>query len=159
MDAALPRKSNTNPFATQRDKLRALLFGRMGQWVPLPDVQALGIAQHGARITELREELEPRGYRIDNRLEDGSDGVKRSWYCLTAGHPPREYVPHRKKSRPVPPEPKPVEVKPGEDWFEKTTGKPRPKPSSFAAAFSPRRMAHRDCNTVQAPTLFDEVRP
>src|SRR5882724_6301975 len=143
----------TNAFATQSEKLRALLFARIGQWVPLPDVQALGIAQHGARITELREELEPAGYRIENRMEDGPDGIKRSWYCLSAGHPPREYVPHRRARRSAPPspEPKPVEIKPGEDWFEKTTGKPRPKFSPFAVAFSPRRMVQADCKTVQAP--------
>ena len=74
--------SNTKPFLTQREKLRALMFSREGQWVPLPDVQALGIAQHGARFKELREELEPRGYKIENKMEHGADGIVRSWYML-----------------------------------------------------------------------------
>jgi len=59
------------------------MFSREGQWVPLPDVQALGIAQHGARFKELREELEPQGYRIENKMEHGTDGIVRSWYMLT----------------------------------------------------------------------------
>jgi len=68
---------------SQMEKLRALLFSREGQWVPLPDVQALGIAQHGARFKELRKELEPQGYRIENKMEHGTDGIVRSWYMLT----------------------------------------------------------------------------
>ena len=75
------------PFLTQRQKLRALMFSREGQWVPLPDVQALGIAQHGARFKELREELEPQGYRIENKMEHGTDGIVRSWYMLTRSAP------------------------------------------------------------------------
>ena len=75
------------PFLTQRGKLRALMFSREGQWVPLPDVQALGIAQHGARFKELREELEPQGYRIENKMEHGTDGIVRSWYMLTRSAP------------------------------------------------------------------------
>jgi hypothetical protein len=132
--------TNTNCFSTQRDKLRALLFARIGQWVPLPDIQALGIAQHGARITELREELEPQSYRIDNRLEESSDGIKRSWYCLTAGHPPREYQPHRRARRSAPSAPEPKPVPPGQDWYETQHG-PRPGSHPWKAAFSPKRLA------------------
>jgi hypothetical protein len=150
--------SSTNPFATQSQKLRALLFARIGQWIPLPDIQALGIAQHGARLVELREELEPQGYRIENRLEDGSDGIKRSWYMLTAGHPPREYAPHRRQRKAAAPAPEPKPVEPGQDWYKVQTGRERPK-KPFAQAFSPRRMAQADCNSVQAPTLFDLVVP
>jgi hypothetical protein len=148
---------NTNPFATQRDKLRALLFARIGQWVPLPDVQALGIAQHGVRITELREELEPQGYRIDNRLENGSDGIKRSWYCLTAGHPAREYVPHRRERKAHTPTAEPKPVEPGQDWYRVQTGRERPTSHPFARPFSPRRVAEDDCRQVKAPTLFDKA--
>jgi hypothetical protein len=50
-------------------------------------------------------------------------------------------------------------VKPGQDWYTATTGKPRPKLSPFAQAFSPRRMAQNDFDKVQAPTLFDLVVP
>lgn len=92
--------NTTKPFATQREKLRALMFSREGQWVPLPDVQALGIAQHGARFKELRNELEPQGYKIENRMEHGTDGIVRSWYMLircapissfSAGKPPKSW--------------------------------------------------------------------
>jgi hypothetical protein len=72
---------------SQVQKLRALMFSREAQWVPLPDVQALGIAQHGARFKELREELEPQGYRIENKMAHGTDGIVRSWYMLTRSAP------------------------------------------------------------------------
>jgi len=65
------------------------MFSREGQWIPLPDVQALGIAQHGARFKELRSELEPQGYRIENKMEHGTDGIVRSWYMLTRSTPIR----------------------------------------------------------------------
>jgi hypothetical protein len=74
---------SAKPHLSQVQKLRALMFSREGQWVPLPDVQALGIAQHGARFKELREELEPQGYQIENKMEHGTDGIVRSWYMLT----------------------------------------------------------------------------
>ena len=97
---------------SQVQKLRALMFSREGQWVPLPDVQALGIAQHGARFKELREELEPQGYRIENKMEHGTDGIVRSWYKLT--HP-----------APAPP-PKSEPEKPAPEWKERprSTGLP-----------------------------------
>jgi hypothetical protein len=72
---------------SQVQKLRALMFSREGQWIPLPDVQALGIAQHGARFKELRSELAPQGYEIENKMERGTDGVVRSWYMLTRSAP------------------------------------------------------------------------
>ena len=72
--------SANGPFLTQREKLRALFDNREGQWIPLPDIQALGIAQHGARIVELRREYARLGFVIENRMEQGHDGIKRSWY-------------------------------------------------------------------------------
>ncbi len=63
--------------------MRALFFSREAQWIPLPDIQALGIAQHGARIKELREDVAPLGYKIENKMETGRDGIRRSWYMLT----------------------------------------------------------------------------
>jgi hypothetical protein len=130
------RQSTPSGFSTQRDKLRALLFAQIGQWVPLPDMQALGIAQHGARITELREELEPQGYRIENRLEDSRDGIKHSWYSLTSGHPAREYAPHRRERKAHVPTPEPKRVEPGQDWYKVETGRDRPTSHSFAQPFS-----------------------
>lgn len=97
---------------SQVQKLRALMFSREGQWVPLPDVQALGIAQHGARFKELRGELEPQGYRIENKMEHGTDGIVRSWYMLTrsarissfsAGKPSKSWEEwDRERSQPKP---------------------------------------------------------
>jgi hypothetical protein len=128
------RQSTRSGFSTQSEKLRALLFARISQWIPLPDIQALGIAQHGARIAELREELEPQGCRIENRLEDGSDGIKRSWYMLTAGQPPREYVPRRRNERTAPPPtPEHEPVEPGQDWYKVQTG-PRTFQATILAA-------------------------
>ncbi|MFI5058638.1 MAG: hypothetical protein ACHQLQ_10665 [Candidatus Acidiferrales bacterium] len=74
---------STKPFSTQREKLRALFDHRAGEWIPLPDIQALGIAQHGARIVELRREYARQGFQIENRMETGRDGIKRSWYRKT----------------------------------------------------------------------------
>jgi hypothetical protein len=78
---------SAKPHLSQVQKLRALMFSRENQWIPLPDVQALGIAQHGARFKELREELEPQGYQIENKMEHGADGIVRSWYMLTRSAP------------------------------------------------------------------------
>ncbi len=49
-------------------------------WVPLPELQRELVAQHGARLKELRE----RGYSIENcMLVRASDGARLSWYRLT----------------------------------------------------------------------------
>lgn len=61
--------------ATQQERLLALLTGR--DWVPLPEILALGIAQFGARIKELRA----AGHPIVNRRES-CGGVVHSWYRL-----------------------------------------------------------------------------
>jgi hypothetical protein len=63
--------------ACQRDRLLALLRSRAGDWVPLPDILALGIAQYSARIYELRRE----GYRIESKGER-RDGVRYTWFRL-----------------------------------------------------------------------------
>ena len=44
----------------------------------LPAIMALGIAQHGARLKELRN----RGFVIENELDHDADGVVRSRYWL-----------------------------------------------------------------------------
>lgn len=72
--------SANGAFLTQRQKLDGLLSRNEGAWVSLPDVQALGIAQHGARINELRKVYARQGYTIENKMERGHDGVTRSWY-------------------------------------------------------------------------------
>ncbi len=60
---------------TQNQKLRELFESREGQWVPLPNILLLGIAQYGTRIFELRRE----GMNIKNKTKM-IDGTKRSWY-------------------------------------------------------------------------------
>jgi Helix-turn-helix domain len=62
---------------TQRDRVLNLLAGANGQWVPLPSILALNIAQFGARILELRRS----GHQIENKTETKEDGVH-SWYRL-----------------------------------------------------------------------------
>jgi len=80
--------SNTKPFLTQREKLRAL-FDRhpLGEWIPLPEITGLGIAMYPPRIKELRAEFALEGFQIENKLETGCDGIKRSWYRKTRSAP------------------------------------------------------------------------
>jgi hypothetical protein len=54
---------------TQRDRLLDLLKAGRGDWIPLPETLALGIAQYSARIHELRK----LGYGIENRKERDGD--------------------------------------------------------------------------------------
>ena len=76
---------------TQRGEILALLVKARGEWVPLPDVLALGCAQYNARIFELRRV----GFNIENRTET-VDGERHSWFRLlpsTSGKPEPEAVP------------------------------------------------------------------
>jgi hypothetical protein len=63
------------PFDTssQRNRLLALLESRLCEWVPLPHILNLGIAQYNARIYELR--------RLGHRIESKQEG-DRSWFRL-----------------------------------------------------------------------------
>ena len=61
----------------QRQKLLKLLRENVNEWVPLPRVLALNIAQYSARIFELRG----AGYEIKNRTEH-RNGVVCSWFML-----------------------------------------------------------------------------
>jgi hypothetical protein len=58
---------------TQRDKLLQLLRDRAPDWVPLPDILRLGVAQYNARIFDLR--------RLGHRIESRQEG-ERSWFRL-----------------------------------------------------------------------------
>lgn len=62
---------------TQRDRILRLLEENSGQWVPLPRVLELGIAQYGARILELRR----MSHQIENRVKH-CNGVVHSWFRL-----------------------------------------------------------------------------
>jgi Helix-turn-helix domain len=93
---------------TQCSRILALLIGACGEWVPLPEILGLGIAQYSARIFELRR----AGFRIENRTErDPSTGAVHSWFRL-----------------PGPPEPASARVapeNPGPSPFERAHAKDR----------------------------------
>ena len=73
---------------TQRERLLWLLEEHSGCWVDLPRILDLRIAQYGARIRELRRELEPKGYRIENRVLR-SNGRVSSCFRLLPPQPPQ----------------------------------------------------------------------
>lgn len=72
-------RTHDNSSKTQRSRILRLLIEAHGAWVPLPDILALGIAQYGARILELRR----TGFNIENRTEH-IDGARHSWFRLVA---------------------------------------------------------------------------
>jgi hypothetical protein len=63
---------------TQHDKILNLLRGR--DWVPLPEILQLGIAQYGTRIHELKK----RGYIIENRLLEVVGGQRHTAFRLVS---------------------------------------------------------------------------
>lgn len=63
--------------ATQCGRILRLLQSRCGQFVPLPEILALGIAQYNARIHSLRR----AGYAIENKTE-AAGGQRHSWFRL-----------------------------------------------------------------------------
>ena len=65
---------------TQADVIVALLREKraLGKPLELPEILAAGIAQHGARIKEIRH----RGFVIRNELERSHDGRVLSRYWL-----------------------------------------------------------------------------
>lgn len=73
-----PRKRRAG--LTQADVLLGMLRAARAAngRLELPEIMRAGIAQHGARFAELREQ----GFEIVNQMEHGSDGVLRSWYRL-----------------------------------------------------------------------------
>jgi hypothetical protein len=85
-------KSNQAPCEflskTQRSEILRLLLDARGSWVPLPEILALGIAQYGARILELRR----LGFTIENRTERLS-GQRRSWFRLVEPSLPDKLAP------------------------------------------------------------------
>ena len=62
---------------TQYERILHLLVEYDGQWVPLPAILHLGIAQYNARIKEIRK----AGHNVINRTET-VNGVRHSWYRL-----------------------------------------------------------------------------
>lgn len=60
---------------TQKERLRELFERRPNEWISLPDILYMGIAQYGARILELRRE----GMNIENRVQE-INGERHSWF-------------------------------------------------------------------------------
>jgi hypothetical protein len=67
----------TNSRTTQPAAILGVLLRARGDWVPLPQILALGIAQYGARIHELRK----LNFQIENRQEN-RDGKRHTWFRL-----------------------------------------------------------------------------
>src|SRR5215472_648920 len=63
---------------TQADVLIGMLRDARTKRIPLelPEIMKAGIAQHGARFKEIREQ----GFEIENEMERTADGVVRSRY-------------------------------------------------------------------------------
>jgi len=64
---------------TQRQRLRNLFEQREGEWIPLPEILSMSIAQFGARLKELRD---IERMQIENKMER-KDGAVWSWYRYT----------------------------------------------------------------------------
>lgn len=74
------RSSGKRSRPTQADVIVALLRDKcaLGKSLELPEIMAAGIAQHGARMKEIRQ----RGVVVRNKLERSSDGRVLSCYWL-----------------------------------------------------------------------------
>jgi hypothetical protein len=97
------------------------LVDARGSWVSLPQILALGIAQFGARILELRR----TGFAIENKIERDYASVVHSWYRLVNS----QTLP----AAPSPPKPEPAKPKASlpnsDDWYERQHGpQPAAKP-------------------------------
>jgi hypothetical protein len=79
---ALPfgAKAKQRKFPTQADVLIAMLRAARANRAPvqLPEIMKAGIAQHGARLKEIRD----RGFRVENEMQRTADGVVCSRYWL-----------------------------------------------------------------------------
>lgn len=62
--------------ATQRERLKKMFEESPNEWIPLPRILLMGLAQYGARILELRRS----GMNIENRTERHK-GTTHSWFC------------------------------------------------------------------------------
>lgn len=79
--SVLPKKamSPVKQRQTQRQRLRELFEQREAEWIPLPEILSMNIAQFGARLKELRD---IERMHIENRMEH-KDGAVWSWYRYT----------------------------------------------------------------------------
>ena len=76
---------------TQKQELALLFNRRPNEWIPLPDILSLGIAQYNSRIKDLRQD----GFTIVNRVE-WVDNQKHSWFMYI---PPKEEVTYKKEGK------------------------------------------------------------
>jgi len=67
---------------SQEERLLELFRSRPNEWIPLPAILRLGIAQYNARVRELRE----AGHTIRNKTE-WRDGVRNSWFLYEPAAP------------------------------------------------------------------------
>jgi hypothetical protein len=63
---------------TQEQRILNLLEAHRGEWVPLPKILDLHIAQYGARIYRLRRQ----GHAIENKSEYVGQ-ERHTWFRLT----------------------------------------------------------------------------
>ena len=67
----------------QQQAIFNVLRDRAGEWVPLPEILKLGIAQYGARLLELRR----MGYAIENKTIEIINGQRHTAFRLVAQKP------------------------------------------------------------------------
>src|SRR3990167_8901169 len=70
---------------TQRKRLKYLFQYRPNEWIGLPEILSMNIAQYGSRLLDLRRgDAKPgepfNGMRIINKTEHVG-GVVHSWFC------------------------------------------------------------------------------
>jgi len=63
---------------TQQEKILRLLQSRPNEWVSLPEILSLGVAQYNARIYDLRR----MGYLIENKLIETIHGQRHTAFRL-----------------------------------------------------------------------------
>ena len=79
-DLPFDRNRKRRKQITQADVLIGMLRDARAKRIPLdlPEIMKAGIAQHGARFKEIREQ----GFEIENEMERTAEGVVRSRYWL-----------------------------------------------------------------------------
>ena len=67
--------------ATQYKRLEKVFRDSPNEWIPLPRILLMGLAQYGARILELRKS----GMDIKNKVER-VNGTTHSWFMYVPQH-------------------------------------------------------------------------
>jgi hypothetical protein len=75
----------------------ALFQLRPNQWIPLPEIMALAIAQYNSRVHELRKS----GHQIENRKER-KNGKVHSWFRYVSAPKFERLQPWPEKTQPAP---------------------------------------------------------